>query len=178
MWADTSNNEIFHTKATVPTAALVLASSVAVCILSWTEHERSITPSFILSVYLIFSTLLGLARARTLYYLGPYLPIPALQTVVTIWQLVVLALETIEKRHLLLPAYQDRAPEEIRSTISGSLFLWLLPLFGRGYRKIIDLQDLYVLSSDLKPEVVHQKLSSAWEKGTISLTFIETERTH
>lgn len=52
--------------ASIPSTTLALFSAVEIIVLSHLEHGHSITPSFLLNVYLLFSILLDAAQIRSL----------------------------------------------------------------------------------------------------------------
>jgi hypothetical protein len=77
---------------------------------------------------------------------------------------LVLALEAIEKRNILDPKFQDAPPEAIAGIYNRSVFWWLNTLFGRGFRKILTLDDLYTLDKHLRSTYLQSLLGSAWAK--------------
>jgi hypothetical protein len=142
-----------------------VCASIGVVFLTWLEHERNIKPSFILFTYFFLSTLLDLARLRTLLLLGLPTSIPATFIFSFALRLVMLVLESTEKRRILIPGYKGVAKEETSSTLSRSVFLWLAPLFLKGYKKILGLEDLDLLNTKLRSEPLYQRLQEAWQEG-------------
>ncbi|KAI5463545.1 multidrug resistance-like protein [Mariannaea sp. PMI_226] len=153
-----------RTTATIPTAALSLLASLGVASLSWLEHRNSIRPSFILTVFLLFSSLLDVARTRTLWMLGLSATIPAVFTVSMALRCLMLTLESIEKRKILSFDTNKISPESTSGPVNRSLFFWLSSLFLRGYNKILTLDDLYPLESHLESSKLHGALQTAWDK--------------
>ena len=148
----------------MPAAALGFAASLAVFPLSWLEHERTIRPSFVLSVYFFLTTLCDLPRTRTLWLLGDYQTIPILQTFCQVLRIVILALESTEKRNILLTK-KFLSYEITSSTISRAGFFWLIPLFKKGFKRNLLLEDLYPLDPELESVRLHSTLSKAWNEG-------------
>lgn len=165
LWATTSSAAITHTRATIPAAVLGLLASLGVGLLSWLEHDRSVRPSFVLSMYLFLSVLLDTARARTLWMLGPNQTIPAIFTCTLALRAVMILLESTEKRRILVPQHKGYSKEVTSGTFNRSVFFWLTSLFINGYRNILKLEDLYPLDPKLASEPLYKKLADAWDQG-------------
>ncbi|RYP83764.1 hypothetical protein DL769_001296 [Monosporascus sp. CRB-8-3] len=159
-WATTSSH--VQTRATMPTAALVFIASLGLCPLSWLEHERTIRPSFLLSVYLFLSILLDVVRARTLWMLDPHAVTPALLTASLAVRAVMFVLESTEKRGILISPYKDYSVEMTSSSVSRSVFFWLTSLFLSGYEKVLAMEDLYPLDTRMHSAPLHQALVTKW----------------
>ncbi|KAK2033917.1 ABC transporter [Colletotrichum zoysiae] len=153
-----------RTRATIPTAVLSLLSSLGVGLLSWLSHERSLRPSFVLSIYLFLSTLLDTARARTLWMSGSDRTIPAVFTSTLVLRAVMVLLESTEKRRILVPRHKGYSKEVTSGTFNRSVFFWLTSLFVNGYRNILRLDDLYPLDPELASGPVYRKLADVWDK--------------
>ncbi|KAI8293031.1 ABC transporter atnG [Colletotrichum sp. SAR11_240] len=164
LWATTSSTAITHTRATIPAAVLGLLASLGVGLLSWLEHDRSVRPSFVLSTYLFLSVLLDIARARTLWMLGPNQTIPAIFTCTLALRTVMILLESTEKRRILVPQHKGYSKEVTSGTFNRSVFFWLTSLFINGYRNILKLEDLYPLDPKLASEPLYKKLADAWDQ--------------
>ncbi|KAF6819357.1 ABC multidrug transporter [Colletotrichum sojae] len=160
LWATTS---ITNTRATIPTAVLGLLASLAFCLLSWLEHDRSVRPSFVLSTYLSLSMLLDTARARTLWMLAPDRTIPAVFTCALALRAAMIVIESTEKRRILVPEHKGYSREVTSGTFNRSVFFWLTSLFVNGYRNILKLDDLYPLDPKLASEPLYGKLAEAWD---------------
>ncbi|KAF6834099.1 ABC multidrug transporter [Colletotrichum musicola] len=160
LWATTS---ITNTRATIPTAVLGLLASLAFCLLSWLEHDRSVRPSFVLSTYLSLSVLLDTARARTLWMLAPDRTIPAVLTCALALRAAMIVIESTEKRRILVPEHKGYSREVTSGTFNRSVFFWLTSLFINGYRNILKLDDLYPLDPKLASEPLCRKLAEAWD---------------
>lgn len=161
LWAQRSDDAT-TTRTTIPAAALTFVASTGVCLLTWLEHERSIRPQLILSVYLSLTTLIDLARTRTLWMIYTNRSIPAIFTCTMAIRALLLVLESIAKRNSLVPAYKSDPREVTSSTISRSTFFWLTPLLRKGYKKILRLDDLDLLDKNMGSEHVGRVLVQAW----------------
>ena len=76
-----------------------------------------------------------------------------------------LLLETVGKRRILLPHHKSQTKEATSSPLSRTVFFWLTSLFLKGYKKILSLEDLYPLDTDLKSETLRKALADTWEQG-------------
>ncbi|KZL81674.1 abc transporter [Colletotrichum incanum] len=178
LWA--SGSAKLKTEATIPAAALVLAASLAFCLLTWLEHNRNIKPSFIPFAYLFLCVLLDLPRCRTLWMSEPAATAPALFTVSLALRFLMLAHESAGKRRILLPDYRAYAKSATASTLSRSTFFWLRSLFIGGYKRNIALRDLDPLEPGLESEPLYRSYRNAWEKvpdktagGVLYLTWLK-----
>ncbi|KAK1450990.1 ABC transporter [Colletotrichum cuscutae] len=164
LWVTTPSTTITHTRATIPTAILSLIASIELGLLSWLAHQRSVRPSFVLSVYLFLSILFDTARARTLWMLGPHQTIPAIFTCTLAVRAVMILLESTEKRRILVPEHKGYSKEVTSGTFNRSVFFWLMSLFINGYRNILQLDDLYPLDPKLASEPLYRRLAGAWDQ--------------
>lgn len=166
LWVKTDDDQITHTRATLANAVLTLIASLGACVLSWLEHERNPKPSFLVTSWLFFSGFLDLARSRTLWMIGDgYQTIPVLLTCSLVLRLVLLVLESLGKRHLLVPQYKDSERDITRTLFETVLFWWLNPLLAVGYKRNLALGDLYPLEKDMHSDDWHKNIAEAWEKG-------------
>ncbi|POR34539.1 Multidrug resistance-associated protein 1 [Tolypocladium paradoxum] len=163
LWATASDDTITHTRTSIPTAALVLMASIASCLLQWLEHERSLRPSFVLTIYFFLSILLDLPRARTLWMLGSYRLIPVLHICSLVTKAVALLLESWEKRDILISG-KNYSFETTSGTLNRSVFWWLMPIFRQGFKRNLTLDDLYPLDEKLRAEELLHVLETDWNK--------------
>jgi ATP-binding cassette, subfamily C (CFTR/MRP), member 1 len=180
MWAWTSDDNIFRTRATVACATVTFAASLGATMLSSLEHSRTYRPSFLLCIYLYLSLLLDLPRLRTLWMLGAKSNmIPVLFTVSFGMRVVLALLESLHKRNLLIPPHNAASHEKTRGPISTASFAWLFPLLFSGYTKVLRHEELYPLDDWLFSRPLHETLLAAWRKlpnraapGTLLSTMI------
>jgi hypothetical protein len=71
-------------------------------------------------------------------------------------KLALLFLEAQSKRDYLGIPYRTLSPESTGSIFNQSTFWWQNSLFARGFRKMLSLDDLYVIDGELalEPPVV------------------------
>ncbi len=144
---------------------LTFVGSLVLCLLSYAEHEHSVRPSLILSAYLFFSLIFDIARVRTLWLILEDGVIAIVMTTVFVVKFLILGLESMEKRSILAPEYQNYPPEATTGMFGQSVFWWLNSLFLQGSRKILFLDDLCPLDRQLYSERLHQQIQSAWATG-------------
>jgi ATP-binding cassette subfamily C (CFTR/MRP) protein 1 len=152
------------TSATVPATCLGLIVSLAVTGLSAQSHVRSVRPSSLLSVYLLFSCLFDAVQVRTLFINHAGKVIPSLLSVSIALRLVLLTIECRNKRPWLRAEYQTLPPEATAGVMSRSILWWLNPLFLDGMRTLLSQDQLYALDPDLESRKTGQKLETTFAK--------------
>lgn len=159
LWASPSAKA---THASVPASALSLTGAVVMGAVTYINHDRSVRPSTILCIYLLFSAILDIGQARTLYLRRGGSVIPAVFTTGLALKVVCLAAEMVEKRRLLRMPYRSYPPEALGGIVNRSVFWWLNSLLIRGYSKPLVLGDLFGLDEDLKSETLRERFRAKW----------------
>jgi len=132
--------------------------------LSYLEHTRSIRPSTTIILYLLFSTLLDIPQARTLYLRHDSAPIAGVFSAVIAGKLTLLFLETRNKIHCLQEPYKGYPPEALDGVLSRTLLWWLIPLFWKGFKRILTLDDLFAIDPGLSSEALRNSMVENWAK--------------
>ncbi|OKL59747.1 hypothetical protein UA08_04922 [Talaromyces atroroseus] len=155
-----------QTRGSVPAAALEVVAGLSLGLLSWVEDSRSVKPSSLLSVYLLFTLLFDVAQARTLWLLQQEQskPIKVLFSISVGLKSVFLALETKGKRAYLETKYQDLPPESTSGIINRSFMWWLNHLFFRGFKSLLTLDDLNRLDPNLHSASLSHSAQVAWQQ--------------
>jgi hypothetical protein len=148
----------------IPAAVLEICATVCFLPLSYVEHYRSIRPSTILICYLLFSVILDLPQARTLYLLPENGVLAGMYTAMVAVKATQLSLEIWSKKTLLEIRYHALPTENTNSILSRALFLWMNKLFIRGFRKATSFEDLGAIDSELGSAAVHEKIHQEWLK--------------
>jgi ATP-binding cassette subfamily C (CFTR/MRP) protein 1 len=151
--------------ASIPSAALSLATAVGLAVLSHYEHFRSIRPSVVLNVYLFFSVLFDATQARTLWLRHADVSIPVVFTANLAVKLLITLLEAREKDPIPQIKNAKLSPESTGSVYNRSVFWWLNRLFWSGYKKPLALNDLYPLESDLASKKLGDGMARAWAQS-------------
>ena len=152
-----------QTRISVPAAALSLVATSTLVVLSNLEHSRSVRPSSIINVYLLLCTILDIAQARTLWLLPVDSSLAGVFTACIAFNIVLMVLESVEKRKFLNPPFRDYPPEALGGIFNRSVFWWLNNLFRNGYGRILQFDDMYVVDEELSAEILQQRIRTAWQ---------------
>ncbi len=168
----------------IASAAVGFVAAIALGVLSILEHRNTSRPSFIISIYVLLSMLFDIVRTRTAWLGNETRALAATTTVAVALKLAILALETVNKRSILLETYHKLSKEATSGFLSRSLFLWLASLLMQGSKKALTLKDLFGIHEKLDPHKLTQELSKQWKKSknapkvatTIHLTTLGNRR--
>ena len=160
-----STTPTYRTRAAIPAALLSFLASVALLLLSSVEHTKSVRPSTLINAYLLFSLLLDIPQARTLW-LRESLPrsVPGIFTAGLAAKTCTLWLEARNKRRSLFTPYNVYAPEALVGLYDRTVLWWLNPLFIQGYKSILSMDTLYRIDSGLSSERVEAQFRASWAK--------------
>ncbi|GKZ84302.1 hypothetical protein AnigIFM56816_009624 [Aspergillus niger] len=157
-------------RTAIPAVALSLVDALSIAILSTIEHDRSVRPSSLLSIYLLLSTLFDAVQVRTLFIRQYPSTLGALSAATVALKLLLLALETRNKRSYLRESLRAIPPESTSGVIARTVFWWLNRLFVNGFRKLLTLEDLFPTDKDLSSGGLRRKIGRAWKKYQSSQT--------
>ncbi|KAI4192890.1 MAG: hypothetical protein LQ346_004105 [Caloplaca aetnensis] len=163
LWASPS---AVRTRTSIPNAAVTLVGTLALGVLSFAEHQRTIRPSLILEAYLLLSLIFDAARVRTLWLQDYNNILAAVSTAAFAIKICLLSVETVGKRKLLRKEYASESPEATSGLFGKSLFLWLNPLFRTGYKHSISVADLIALDKHLTANYLYDRLHQPWANMT------------
>ncbi|KAK3181488.1 hypothetical protein K4F52_007198 [Lecanicillium sp. MT-2017a] len=149
-------------------SALGLCSALALGVLSPLEHRRNPRPSFILSSYLFVSIVLDTARVRTAWLLGSMDAVAATTSASLAVKVVILALEALNKRHLLSAPYRHLSSEATSGIFSRGLFWWLATLLRSGSKRILKMHDLFAIHEKITSDKLPEELFNEWQKRNTS----------
>jgi ATP-binding cassette subfamily C (CFTR/MRP) protein 1 len=107
-----SQKTIVQTSASLAADTLTIVGIAGVTWLSYIDHQRSLRPSTLLSLYLSALVILDIPRVRTLWLIGSANGDAAAMTVTLIMTAVALLLESAEKRSSVVEKKSFGAPEE------------------------------------------------------------------
>lgn len=171
-----------RTPLSVSAAALSLVDAFLFCLLSYTEHAKSLRPSAILGVYLLFSLLFDCARARTLWLLKYDGAIRGVFTASLAMKVIILLLEAKEKRRYLNSSDRQRSPEETSGILNKSVFWWLNKLIRRGFSKVLRMEDLYAMHGDMLSVRLGADFRQRWRTSKMSQSHLvrpyQTDSSH
>ncbi|KAE8453304.1 hypothetical protein EG329_011371 [Mollisiaceae sp. DMI_Dod_QoI] len=157
-----TRSNVTRTPLSVVTAAVTIVDAVAICILSFLDHTRSVRPSTILQLYLTLSLLFDIVRARTLWLLSNDRLLVTIFTTATVLKAVMLLCELIEKRRYLEASLRDLPREATSGFASVSIFWWLNRVLRVGAGKIMGIKDLDELDTEFRSATLQDSLQSSW----------------
>lgn len=162
-----AHSNSFRSGASLPADILSLAATVGAIVLSYLDHQRSLRPSTLLSLYLSISIILSIARIRTLWLMESSVAEPAVFTTMMVFNIIAFTLESVERKSSLKASHhsdmrKEYAPEQYSGLWVRTSFAWLLVTLRLGYSKFISVNDLPLLDTQLRSFVLRQKLTSTW----------------
>ncbi|KAL3480238.1 P-loop containing nucleoside triphosphate hydrolase protein [Aspergillus californicus] len=172
-----------RTEASVAANAIFTSAFFFLGLLSYAEHNFSVTPSLPLIAYLFVTLLFDIAKTRTLWLRqagGTSHTVSALTSATVAFKLALLLLESVEKNAILRDTYKAYPPEATAGILNKSFFWWLNPLFRQGFSKSLVVDDLYVLDKQLSSRRLHSALETGWnavpqkDSNTFLLTTFKT----
>lgn len=145
------------TKLSTAAGVFSFVAAIVIPTLSFLEHSRSPRPSILLSIFLSLTVLCDIVQVRSLWLVVDStngLNYVKLFTVGVVWKAVLLCLESVHCQSWLGWDWKTHSPEEINGLYGLGTFLWLTPLFMSGYRKVLDLSDLFPLDKSVSVEAL------------------------
>ncbi|KAH8194053.1 hypothetical protein TruAng_011783 [Truncatella angustata] len=145
-------------------AAAPITSVVAACgywVLSLIEQKRSTKPSTPISLFLSANLIcdlaeLGLASRDTRRYV--------VATTTVLLDLVLLVVESLNKRKGLIESSTEESPEGSAGVLSRTFFWWINPILAIGYRKTLRDADVPSLDRALSSASLRKNAIMNWEK--------------
>lgn len=159
---------VTRTQASVAVNAVTIVGTLVLGALSYSEHNRSVRPSFVINLYLAVTLLFDIAKTRTLWLRDPGGINKSIAIVTSLGvgiKSLLFLLEALEKRRFLRPEYKGYSPEALAGIYNRSFFWWLNPLFKSGFSKILAVDDLFVLDKQLEAKRLHREVEAEWKKG-------------
>lgn len=148
----------------IAAAAVSFIAGVVLVLLSHLEHVKSVRPSFLVSVYLFLSLLFDCARVRTEWLLHNSAAFAGTLSASVLAKLVLLALETVEKRKFLLPQEKVLSPESTSGPFNRGFFVWLNSLLRTGYASLLTVDTLPAIYEKLSSKSLADKFESDWQR--------------
>ena len=128
-------------------------------------HSRTTRPSGVIQSFLILTALLDMPRLRTAWLVDSDYTVACLFTAVFCARVSVLALESIPKWKHATMAPESIPPEEREGVFGRTFFWWLMPLFIKGYRRDLSMDDLFAIDDELKGAALYDRLLASWKSG-------------
>lgn len=163
------------TRASIVANALVLALTLGLIFLSHLHHLRRVRPSSILVLWLALTLVFDVARCRTLWAIESAESAAAAFSVSVGIKAVLLVLESLEKRHLLLPEYKNLPLESTAGELNQWFAWWINPVLIRGYRKQLSLGTLQDVDQSLLTGEDGSGLHVRWVSCMCSFSIYEAK---
>lgn len=145
----------------VSSTAINVVSWICVLLLSNLEHGRSLRPSITLCSYLVLTLCFDAVRTRTLWLsslTAEELTISRLTTTGLALKVLLTLLESWHKAQWSTTELKQKSPEETTGIYGLGAYVWLNKLFLMGYRKSLNMEDLYPLDTSMYAEHLGQRL--------------------
>ncbi len=134
---------------------------------SWVEHGRSLRPSTLLGVYLLFTVLLDIVRVRSIW-LSSNTVVSSLFSEQLAIEATVLVLESLQKTPFPCDEKKMHSPEKTAGYLNQSSLWWLNRLIRTGFRQNLARKDLYSVKESMK----NRQLVTKFEKASTNGTFL------
>lgn len=151
----------------IAASVLSFVASLGIAYLSRLEHIKSIRPSFLITVFLSVTILLDAASIRTQWLAGTNVPLAAVMVVELAFKLILLILETVEKRQDLVSQEKADLPstESTSGPFSRGLFFWLNSLLRTGFSTLLTPEALPRVYERLDSSRLSAEFQTAWNKS-------------
>jgi hypothetical protein len=133
-------------------------------VLSVLEHGRSITPSTLLTVYMLSLIFCDIIHFGFLYVARDLCSFSALPPAICVIKVALLVCEALNKTLILREPYRHLAPEERAGFFGIAFFWWVNEFIGLGHSKILSLQDMPPLPSYLDARKLREAMQTTWDK--------------
>ncbi|XMA18333.1 hypothetical protein WAI453_011124 [Rhynchosporium graminicola] len=149
---------------TLPAAATSFVAIIALASFSLIHHPRSVQPTVNIQLYLLLTLFLDVARLRTRWMLRET-TVASASSAMCGFKMLLLFVESLPKQsHCIISGGRATSPEGFSGFFGKSLLLWLNPLFLRGYRRKLIVDDLYPIDDELASAKLTESLSGAWAR--------------
>ncbi|OGM42473.1 hypothetical protein ABOM_008319 [Aspergillus bombycis] len=158
-------------RMSVPAASLRVVDALVMFTLSAVEYRRSIRPSTILNIFLLFSLLFDAVQVRTLWLMHDQISLSAIASASLATKVILLILEAQNKRNVLRDPYSSLSPESVAGIFTRSCFWWLNSLLWRGFRALLSPSDIFQVDSDLSSMFLKRRFLFYWNSSVSSTKF-------
>lgn len=162
LWTLSSNAP---TSFSIPSSALALFLGLVFSVLCCFHHSRSVRPSGLLVLYLIFSILLDVAQARTLWLRQDNTTVAAVFTLGRAIKVFILPVVMLEKKRVLKMPYSEYPPEALGGVVNRGLFWWINFLLVKGSSARLEVEYLFDLDRKLTIEYLQPRFRQSWFAG-------------
>lgn len=143
-------------------SALSLVASLGLLALSPLAHRRSLSPSNLITAYLL-TKLLCYSLWFPQYESSLGWTSSMLASAQLLSTSVLLLLELQSKRGALLQAYAHQPPEAVTSFLGNWVFLWVNSVILKGYTRILSEDEIPLLDDYMSSKALRQAIRKAWD---------------
>jgi hypothetical protein len=151
-------------RTSLAASVLDLVAAVMMIPLIHLEHIKSIRPSFLASIYLLVTLLFDAVWLRTTWLVLLSKVFVSVLTVSLALKLLILVLESVEKRRLLLEKEKSISIESTSGPFNRGFLVWLNGLLRTGYLTVLSSSTLPTVHEKLSTEPVSERFEDAWSK--------------
>lgn len=152
-----------HTSLSIPSAVVTMVAVFLAAVSSFLEDTRSIRPSDLLVLYFSATTVLYIPVLRTLWLMSDNDEKPRiLWTLILLLTILVTLTESSRKASSLAHLDAKTSKEQVSGIWGRSLWTWVIPLLRICYNKIICLDNVPRVDTDLREESTWNNLDKAW----------------
>lgn len=150
-------------KTSIAEAVVGILEALAIAILSYAEHTKSIRPSILLNLYLLLSCILDLASARTYFLRHGLGAIAGVYTVALVAKVILFALEEYPKQPIIKE--KDTPSETAAGVVSRGIFWWMNSLLYNGARALLTVHDIGTIEDKFSSRKLLDQLEKVWDEG-------------
>ena len=150
--------------ASIAVNVIFFMAALAVCQLSFFEHGRSVKPSTLLILYLLASVICEGVFLRSIYLNHGNSFTPAIHAAAFGLKLLLLVLESRNKRNYLRGPYKELPVEQTGSDLNRAFLVWVNNLILLGNSKLLTYPDLPCLDDGLKSRSLRVRMEEVWDK--------------
>lgn len=162
----------FRTRFSIAAAVMSFLAACLTTLLVHAEHVKTIRPSFLLSCYLFLTVIFDMARVRTEWMLQDQTSYATLLSESIAVKIVLLGLESVEKRNILVYKKVPHSKESTSGPFSKALFIWINSLLAIGWRTTLTLGSLPTIYEELSSEDLMDRFSRKWDRGEPLTVFL------
>jgi ATP-binding cassette subfamily C (CFTR/MRP) protein 1 len=161
-----SQTDVTERRLGVPAAVLDLVATSLLVGLSYFEHIKTSRPSFLVAAYLLCTLFFDVARARTEWVQHQHIAFAGVLSTSLAVKLVLLALESVEKRRYLAIPPDEKPPstESTSGPFSRGFFVWLSGLLRTGYASLLTVSSLPAIYERLQSDRVGDAFEEEWRR--------------
>jgi ATP-binding cassette, subfamily C (CFTR/MRP), member 1 len=165
-----SENDPLERRLGIPASVIDLVAAVLLVGLSHVEHMKTTRPSFLTTAYLFCTVFFDVARVRTEWLEHQHIAFAGVLSAAIAVKLILLGLESVEKRHQLIIATDEKLPLSTESTsgpFNRGFFIWLTGLLRTGYATLLTVSSLPAIYERLQSSRLGSQYEAEWQRRAL-----------